>query len=72
MTNITKMNDREILELILTNQVFLAQEINRIKGISAKQFPKEYSESYKSKIDTFKDLIENSDDFLRESSSEEY
>ena len=66
MTEISKMKDREILELILTNQISLAQQIHRIKEVIAKQFPKEYPGTHISKLYTFEALLENSEDFLRE------
>jgi hypothetical protein len=69
MTEISKMKDREILELILTNQISLAQQIHRIREVIAKQFPKEYPATHISKLSTFEALIENSDDFLREFAS---
>lgn len=69
MKNINGMKDREILELILANQVSLAQQIHRIREVIAKKFPDEYSNSFTSKLNTFEALIENSDDFLRELAS---
>lgn len=66
MKNINGMKDREILELILTNQVSLAQQIHRIREVIAKNNKEDYSNSFISKFDVFKELIENSDDFLRE------
>jgi hypothetical protein len=66
MQNINEMKDREILELLLTNQISLAQQIHRIREVLANKFPKEYSNCHISKLNTFEGLIENSDDFLRE------
>lgn len=71
MTKISKMTDRELLELILTNQIVLAQEITKIKAVAHNQAPKIYSEAYKSKLDIFKGLLDNSDEFLSEFASEE-
>ncbi|MBF2710044.1 hypothetical protein [Flavobacterium soyangense] len=71
MKEISKMNDREILELILTNQISLAQQIHRIREVVAKQFVKDYAGTYKSKLDIFEELLENSDDFLREFESKD-
>lgn len=66
MQDINEMNDREILQILLTNQISLAHQLQRIREVIANKFPEEYANSYVSKLDTFKALIENSDDFLRE------
>lgn len=70
MTEISKMKDREILELILTNQISLAQEINKIKAVAHSQSSTVYSEAYKSKLDIFNELLNDSEDFSREFRSE--
>lgn len=66
MKSIDEMEDREILKLLLTNQISLAQQIHRIREVIAKNNKEDYSNSFISKFDVFKELIENSDDFLRE------
>ena len=69
MLDINEMSDREILELLLSNQISLAQYMQRIRALIANKFPDEYSTNYSRKLDAFTAMLDNFEDFLREFAS---
>ncbi len=62
---ISKMNDRELLVLILSNQVAIMQLVDRLNSFFLKEHGADYGGQNKHKTEILKDLIDNQEDLLR-------
>lgn len=63
MLDIKKMTDRELLEQLLSNQVYIMQQIHRINGLLVSKHGADFSKNGVNKDEIFKEMINQSDDF---------
>ncbi len=59
-------SDRELLELIISNQVNLAQRLFRMNAFFLQHYGKDYIEKIKHKEPTFTKLMSENDDLIRQ------
>jgi len=59
-------SDRELLELIISNQVNLAQRLFRMNDFFLQHYGKDYIEKIEHKEQTFTKLMSENDDLIRQ------
>lgn len=59
-------SDRELLELIISNQVNLAQRLFRMNDFFLQHYGKDYIEKIEHKEPTFTKLMSENDDLIRQ------
>lgn len=66
MKKINEMSDREILELMLANQVNLGQLIYRINDFLVHEHGESYIHAINHKDEIIKKLLQNQNEFIRQ------
>ena len=67
-TKISEFTDRELLEIILSNQVTMMQLIDRMDAFLCGKYGADYVAKVKDKETIFNGLFENQDDLLMQMS----